>query len=238
MVEYKRGVDVPLEEGELITGTRLMEITGISKKQFMTFCGQGLIRAAQKTRKGWALFNEKAVHAILDHQKKQGVTTNGLLAPDPSYTREQALAVITRIKQGARIDDILLEVRLHPRMMRGILKEYENLSSAVIIEKTMLDQINELPLEGVFPIKDALGLYEVLRLAADESKCKQCRKRSASQMCSHCERKKVLKNLSIREPRPVKTNGAPAEANGSSSDESSEDEGAALEPEDPKWPST
>lgn len=236
MVEYKRGVDVPLEEGELITGTRLMEITGCTKKQFMTFCGQGLIRAAKKTRKGWALFDEKAVHAILDHQKKQGVTVNGLLAPDPSYTREQAIAVITRIKQGARLDDILLEVKIHPRMLRGIMKEYENLSSAVIIEKAMLDQINELPLEGTFPIKNALGLYEVLRLAADESKCKQCRKRSASQMCSQCERRRVLKNLSVREPRPMKANGSSPEQQMIEDGDQEEDD--AFAPEEPKWPST
>jgi len=203
-------VDVPPyaeRTTELFSSSKIMELTGCSRSEMMGLISRGLIRAVDKTRQGWALYGEDALRVVVDFRRrsKKKKTESEMPLPDLNYSATNALIVFKMIKDGMSFEDIVLKSKIHPRMVRGIVREYQNLAGAIVVYKEFVDKINKLPLNGTFPITDGEGIFDVLNLAADDSRCATCQRNPKSSHCSACERKKVIKNIAVRQARAPKT---------------------------------
>jgi hypothetical protein len=185
----------PILPGEFVTAARVIEITGCTQKELVTYRRTGVIRACGHNSKGWALYNEDSIREIWDRRRREG---KPIPDPDLNYTAEQSLAVFKLMKEGLSLADILIETGLHPRALRGVVREYELMSNTIIVMKETLDRMNELSLNGTFPLKNGEMIYDVMKIASQDQKCRSCKRRPRSERCSGCERQRVLRNVSVR----------------------------------------
>lgn len=192
-----------IERGEKITGARMCEIIGCTMRELEVLRRTGIIKTAGRNSKNWALYGEEAVYTMVDRRKREGKNLPDIPPPDPNYSTEEALAVFKLVKQGMKLEEVMIETSLHPRVLRAILREYELFAGSIYVFKETVDKMNELPLNGSFPITNGEGIFDVMQLAAQEKKCSRCKRRAKSQLCSGCERIKTLKNVSVRESKKL-----------------------------------
>jgi hypothetical protein len=125
------------------------------------------------------------------------------VAPEPTtiepFNQREALMVFKMLKRKCSLEDIVIECNIHPKTLRLIIREYEELTGAFVIYGTTAAKINELSLDGTFPIKDGEGLYDVMCIASEDRKCRRCQKMIQSRICPGCERKRILKNLTVHD---------------------------------------
>jgi hypothetical protein len=177
-----------------------MEITGCTKAVLDDLRRKDLVKASGKTGRGWALYDVDALYAVLDYQEKMSRPVPQTPAADMNFTAEQSAVIIRALVSGKTMDDLMID-GFHPRIIRGVMRERENLTGCIYLLKETVDQINQLDLEGNFPVTNAKELFNVLKIAAEERKCRRCKRRTKSQMCSKCERRLVLQNIQVKEPK-------------------------------------
>lgn len=196
--------------GELAIKTRIPEV------KIRRLVARNKIRpTAQSARRNWRLFDEIAVTTIRDYfAGRRGALkeeTKPVAQPKPyepkanlkmlradslraelggpkvAYGVEESKLCFPMLHAGKPLVEIVLETGLHPAIVTSIHDDYCNMIEALIVPKAVLDVINQLPLDGTFPIRDAAHILEVLETAASDLACDHCKKRRRV-LCTACAR--------------------------------------------------
>jgi DNA-binding transcriptional MerR regulator len=126
----------------------------------------------------------QAKEVLNELQKQAQIPANQLI---DNFTNQDAVRVFSALRDNKPLAEIVIEMQLHPAIVRKIHKEWIELQGfGLYISVPLLEQINKLPLEGTFPIETAEGLFENLKEIADAGeKCITC-KRSVAAYCTKC----------------------------------------------------
>ena len=127
-----------------------------------------------------------------------------------TYTADEAIAMFEALSQGKTLLEAVIVAKVHPNVARKICAEWESLSGAIVLTKEHMGIINELPLEGTFPIKSATELVAMLKKQSNDF-CSECHERPRVH-CAICTKK--VANRAVRDYRQkLEALSAPTEPN-------------------------
>lgn len=129
-----------------------------------------------------------------------------------AFSTEDAVRVFGELAKGATLVQCVERLSIHPSKVKAIVFAYEELSDTVVLDSLTIRAINELPLDGTFPITKAEDALELLKECAKGSPCALCRK-NARHVCKACAIPYVHRQLS-REAKAEKTEKAEKPASG------------------------
>ena len=150
-------------------------------------------------RGGWRLYHRSVVDALLatppvippsarrnahdDVMRGDAVSTS---SSHVGYSDEQGAKVFELLKAGKPLEDIVIETRYHPIIVRAAANDYASFTGGMIVSKASLDAIHALPIEGVeVPIVSEGALVDLLRRYV-ELTCSSCKRRPPASRCMQC----------------------------------------------------
>ncbi len=101
-----------------------------------------------------------------------------------NFTAAEAKKVFVLLGEGMALDKIVVNLEMHPGVVQSIMHEYVIMTGSMMVKGPVMKQINELPLDGNFPLATAEDLLSVL-MACASSDCIHCHKRPKA-VCKHC----------------------------------------------------
>lgn len=161
---------------------------GVSLSEIRRRDAIGQIRAVKRTSQGWWLYHPADVERLRGRNPVSPLTRK---SSSTDYTAEDASKVFDALDAGKTLVQCVKECMVLPEVVERIAVAYARLTGAVLLTKASMDVINELPLEGSFPLTGEAGVVEVLKTAAEET-CTDCNKRPKT-MCKVCAVKAGIK---------------------------------------------
>lgn len=101
-----------------------------------------------------------------------------------SFTPNESQLVFRLIREKTPLEQIVIEHGIHPGAIRAIVREYQEMTGAFLVNGDVMTEINQLPLDGNFPIEKSEDLLALLTEAAS-SDCINCHKRPKA-VCKQC----------------------------------------------------
>jgi len=197
--ERKRFLDRAIPEG-FILRSQLLKATGLTEGKLKTLELQGLVKYDKKSTQGWALYNEETVAKIIRlrktirKQKTKATEAGFQQARYPaacrkikaSYSPEQGRKAIRMLEKGLNPIQIVTELGLHPTIVYTIIRDYTLIKGGIWIPGDVMETLNKVPLEGIFPITTAEGILELCITASNELLCKKCKVKRRPNQCKGC----------------------------------------------------
>lgn len=174
-------------EGFMTRGM-LQDRLGLTMSDIKKLKAVGLLEPVKiMERTGWALYDDSTVDKLRGNSffHKVDKRMPGFGSMSVAYHASESQQVFALLRQERTLIDIQIETGLHPTVVAAIVRDYTELSNAILIDRGMLEEIEKLPLEGTFPIRTARGLVTILRNAAKEHRCVRCQ-RKRSRFCGAC----------------------------------------------------
>lgn len=170
------------------------------------------VEKAMKTRAAREADNDEPTTRSTERGKSMRAPKNGheRKEMEEAFTAMEAADVFEALNAGTSLLTCVTQMGLHPRKVRAIAREYEDLSGALVVTSEVMKVINELPVDGAFPITKPEALLELLRFiiaTADEAEkrkkpCGMCGKRPAL-LCKECAlpyvKRKLQRELATQE---------------------------------------
>lgn len=168
----------------MLTRAQVAARLGISLAEVKRRERVGLIHPATMNEKGWHLYSVDQLEEIRNctsaaSRQKRFDGRDG--AP---YSGEEAARVFAALDRGAPLKECVTEFTLHPRIVEAIAEAWARLGGALFVSGRVMREVNELPLNGTFPVTSDTALLEILREAAADV-CARC-KRRARVLCRKC----------------------------------------------------
>jgi len=185
------------DEPRLITRDETAAILGVSLQEVKRKQAVKQLRVAKRAGKNTVLYNYDEVMAMKMRRDDDRAAVVGN-ATAMSFTAEEAKLVCAELRIGASLLDCLEKLTIHPAKIRAILCEYEAMSGGVFLDASIVAAINELPLDGTFPVTKASDILALLSGKSGAPSCCLCKKR-ASQLCKACSIPYVRKQLQAEE---------------------------------------
>jgi hypothetical protein len=181
---------------------------------------RGIIRCIVRNERNWAMYHISEIPKIVAGVKPEAIAGAELsqLSKPGGYTTEQAVDVFTRLAANEPLSQICIAVRVHPTTLLAIASDYAMLSDCLFIPEHVMRQINELPLEGEFPISNAEDLLAIMQRAARSKKCAFCKTSELGIACVGCVRRRALTEFEERAKEKSLQARGPEAFNGSSDD--------------------
>lgn len=119
-----------------------------------------------------------------------------------NYTPEMAALVFKTLEEGKTAIQCVIEHAIPPKAMEEIMLAYASLKECIFIKAWTVNEINKLPLDGPFPLRDENDVLVAFRTIADEkespsAKCLECGKRER-QFCKPCVKKALDEKLEAK----------------------------------------
>jgi len=169
---------------DLLTREELATRLGVSAAEIRRREALGQIRPS-KRRGQTPLYKENLVQRLAPLMSKVPLTKERQnYRKLYRYTAEDANRVYLMLREKKPLDQIVTELVLHPGVVQAITEEFVEMTGGIFISGPVMDRINELALDGNFPLVTDEDLLEVLTTCA-ESTCSQCHKRPRS-ICKGC----------------------------------------------------
>jgi hypothetical protein len=160
---------------------------------------------AKEPTHGWDLFRESDVKASCnvepakrgrprkvreeDNKAPTMASSPRAFASAERYVMDDAaVKAFEMLTDGDSLIEIVQAVRIHPRKLEQIAKDFARLQGAILLDKAQVDAINKLPVEGDFPLETSEAIFDAIRLALQEGTCESCHK-SLKKVCRPCGRK-------------------------------------------------
>lgn len=171
-----------------LTRPMLLQRTGLKNSELRSLEGRGMVKAAKRNNRGWFLWPESIVPAIAKKQKAYA-------SPDyahevVTYESNAAVYVFELLDEGVPLTEIVKRSKLHPAVVRAIMRDYDGLAETISIPKLILDKINFLPLDCPLPIKTAEDVLRAFEMLAAATVCARC-KTKPKKLCTSCVRETV-----------------------------------------------
>jgi len=151
-----------------------------------------------------------AREAILQYAARHGIVADAKAEAYAPFSAEEAKLVCAELRNGASMLDCLEKLTVHPAKIRAIVHEYEKMSGAILLDVDTVNSINELPLDGTFPVTKASDILALLTVSASGAPCAVCTKRPRH-LCKTCAIPFVRKQLQKeheKNARPVTADDA------------------------------
>jgi hypothetical protein len=174
------------------------EVAGLSRQEFAQRVGLsvaeirrkesvGLLSPAGRTRYNRPYYGEREVAIVLEMSRADGREKDRRQierSSDFEYNRQDACRVFEMLQEGKPLDQIVTALGLHPHMVRASAADFAAMNHSFVIRGHVMEQINKLPLDGVFPIETDMELLEILKVVSYGT-CTLCQKKPRS-ICRHC----------------------------------------------------
>lgn len=171
-------------ETGMLTRAQMAARCGVTVAEIKRRERVGLTVPATCNEKGWHLYSAEQVEQVRNCTTLSSKQKRLAEHESATYSGEEAAAVFVEIDSGRSLAECVKKLSLHPRVVERIAGARSQLESGVFISGETMAVINELPLDGTFPIKTSGELLDVLR-ACSSSRCKRCVKR-APVLCKSC----------------------------------------------------
>jgi hypothetical protein len=173
-----------------VTRNMIKEITGLSEQGLKRLEALGIVRPVSKNETGWFLYPD----TIIDKISNRGYAkTNSTNRPTKVvYTNKESSAVLKLLMANKSLPEIAVETNVTLDTVLQIQKDYFSVTNQMVISKEILDKINELPVDGVFPLKDENELYNLLVELTKEPKCNKCGLKPKG-LCTACARESIMR---------------------------------------------
>lgn len=111
-----------------------------------------------------------------------------------AYDAETAKLAFTEFEKGVSPIALTTEHNIHPTTVRALVEAYAILKGALIVDSSVRERLETLPLKGERPFKTGEQLYNAIRLGFSRS-CGRCG-RSEATVCGSCfETKQIEKQV-------------------------------------------
>ncbi len=163
---------------DLLTVTQFAHRVGVTASEVKEMHLKGYFLAAIEGGKGRGKMRLYAPEQVEMYRemKKVKVQEGEIPGTAVAFSGLQAQAGFMSLREGKRLEDIVLEHGFHPDVVVGISRAWARLKNSVFLSAETLDAIAQLPIDGPIPITKEKDVYEVLKLAAESSTCLTCRK--------------------------------------------------------------
>lgn len=178
---FVKGVFVP---AGFYTRQMVAEKLEISVSEVRRRERMGILKPSGKNEHGWQLFSEADVeNASMTRAENARARVGDYFLPH--FTAEEASTVYTLLDEGKRLVDIVKSTCLHPTVIEDIFESYKRLNGGLFITPDTLGKMNQLPLEGNFPIETEGQLLTIMMTAAEDCVCTECKKKPRT-LCKGC----------------------------------------------------
>jgi hypothetical protein len=172
---------------KLVTREELARRLGISVTEIRRREARGQIKRAESSLKK-ALFKASLVVDLapfVGKGKMQAIAESKIdYRKMFRYNAEEASKVFQMLKEQKPLEEIVIDLCLHPGTVRAITEEFRDITGAVVVLGRVMEQINDLPLDGNFPLVTGEEILEILTACA-ASTCEHCHKRPKA-ICKKC----------------------------------------------------
>lgn len=160
---------------EYLTREEAAHMLSISTSELRRRQRLGDIRAAPKRGpRNVVLFKLQDVEYFLEKLQKERA----------SYTSDEAAMVFEAMERGLTPVQCVIELKIKPSIAQALMAAYASLKSGIFLAADELKRINDLDLDGPFPIERSIDVLEAFQFFASQ-KCKQCGKRERA-VCVTC----------------------------------------------------
>jgi hypothetical protein len=171
----------------MITREELARRLGVSASEIRRREAVGQIKSSEQSGKK-PLFKESLVSVLspfIGKGKMQKMAEAGVdYRKMYRYSSEDSQKVFDMLKTNTPLEDIVIKLCLHPGIVRAITEEYKEITGAVLVSGKVMSEINELPLDGNFPLTSGEEILEIMRACA-QAVCQSCGKRPGT-VCMRC----------------------------------------------------
>lgn len=188
--------------------TRIMvkERLGANEKQMKRWIALGFLPSEKLNNGGWALYSEESVQRVLNRIQDGSIdimdTLDDEYESDSQFCAGEVTRVFGMLEEGISLVQIQIRTQIHPFALRAIKKEYDHFTDSITVPNTILDQMNRVTLPGNFPLRNATDILEVMKSAAEERMCPECRVQPCADQCTACLKRRLA-------PMPTPTAAMP-----------------------------
>lgn len=185
----------------------LLEQSGVTDPELRAIQARGFCTTNARNDKNWALYPETMIETLrrMAQDRPSRLGSIRRVEQEITYTANEFASCVKLLRAGNTLEDVIVETELHPTVAMVIVRDYQDVSGAMLIPRVIMEEINTLPLPGTFPIKSPPHLLEILKACArDQNDCANCKKRTRHLLCAPCLRDRT------RERRRARTEPSPA----------------------------
>lgn len=183
------------------TKAMIKEKVGLSEPAMRSILWHKIITSDTQSSGGYTLYSEKSVEKLINmkadgslFRELRKLKAGALLDENSStvvanYSDVQGVEVFELLGEGRSLEEIIVETRIHPLVVKRIREDYDDITGSIHIPRRVVDQLNafeEKGLPGTFPVKDANAVLDFFQGYALVRACPTCSDRLASIYCTQC----------------------------------------------------
>jgi hypothetical protein len=171
----------------------LMDRTGLTNAELKSLEARGRLKYTKKNGAGWALYAESIVSELMSSAPR--ASGSGINMQSATlFDGIQAAKVFECLQDGKNIIAIVIEMKIHPEVVKAIVREYERNQGSVYLTHAALERL-ATTCGANFALDSEEAVCEVVEGAISAHRCVRCHKHEG-QICVGCARRKPQ-----REPR-------------------------------------
>ena len=106
------------------------------------------------------------------------------------YTAEDGVRVFEMLRDRKTLVEIVLATKIHPRVVKAIHADYDDITGSIHIPRAIVDKLNELgrrrAVQGEFPVQSARALLAVFEGCIARRACSSCHAQPPIKLCADC----------------------------------------------------
>ena len=191
-----------------VTRSVLCERVGINTSQFRALVTSNVILSDGVNSHGYALYTLDTVERLIA-MKHDGSLFRTLASSEPTsssneaaahqrplmtaamhYSAEDGVRVFELLHAGKSLEQIILQTRIHPLIVKAIRADYDDITGSVHLPRDIVDRLNDFGragrLPGAFPVRSSEDVITVVELCAVDRTCSTCEINAAVSSCEDC----------------------------------------------------
>ena len=189
-----------------VTRPVLCERVSLTEAQFRTLTASNVILSDGANPSGYALYSNATVERLIAMKRDGSLfrslasaapaaadalsSTPAIVSPTLHYSAEDGVRVFELLRDGKTLEDIILETRIHPMLVKAIRVDYDDITGSIHLTKDIVQRMNALgndgKLPGAFPLRDANDVFAIVELCSTDRTCSTCEKNAALTSCEDC----------------------------------------------------
>lgn len=175
------GETATMTEDNLVTRAELAAFVGVTEEYIRRKERLGLLKPEKRGKQNQPFYNKEAAANVLRGRPGEVKWSGFNKVP---YQAADAKRVFGLIRKGTSLFDIVMELEMHPDMVRTIAHDSAEMEGGLIVSGSIMRTINSLDLDGNFPLTSGEDLLDLLQGCSDKS-CSHCGKHPKS-ICKQC----------------------------------------------------
>jgi len=169
------------DDRELISASEFAQLVGVPLWEIDKRRRMGTFSPAVSGGKGPHDRGSYMRSQVADFQRKEPM----LLLHYGAYSGEVASAVFEHLEAGGKLVECVKKFSIHPDIAERIHHAYARLEGGVYLPGDVVKKISNLGLDGPTEITEDKHVYEILKQAAEDTRCAVC-KDKRKRFCMGC----------------------------------------------------